>query len=415
MYGLEKNSLIVGLALLVVAMFFSSNEDRFCWSLFLIPNIRLFDELGLGFIVNILICLPFVFYFLKKILWRSSNFSGIPIMLAILLFMMECIHIPGTRNTFAPLIGWTLGFVWCCYVTLDDEINVNKSDIIYALSLGIIVSAVVYFVNNSWFAEDIINKIRIGHRFQAYASDPNYYSLYICLSLAAFTIKEKIKLFDYILMIILAGFGLMTASKMCILLMSVILIYLLVGASGATNKFLRSIVIILFGCCIVYAFWDYIEELLGILLKRTGGKNMNANTLTTGRIRLVTEYLNLLKDDASTLMFGRGFSYRIYLFTSDMKGSHNTFLDFILSWGVLGTVVLIFVISIWFKKYKKRLGITKFTKTSKFPFLILVLAFCSLSCFSAGMFFFVITFCLLQLKPVTENNDAADVQDMEEF
>ena len=410
MFGLKsRTALITSIAIFIAAVFFSSNEDRFCWSLFLIPNIRIYDSLGSTSLVNILICVPFFFYITRKFLRKQSHLNATPLVMAFLLFMMEYMHIMSSNESANSLYGWILGFMWCCYATFDKEVNINRTDIAYALAFGVICSAIIYFVNNPWFASDIINKIKVGHRFEAYANDPNYYSLYICLSLAGIVIKRNLKLFDYMLMLILMGIGLMTASKMCFLLMAVSLFYLIVGTNDTMNKYIRNFLIAVFGCCAIYIMRGYISQFIDILFQRTGGNNMNINTLTTGRYDIVAEYIELLKKDLFTFMFGKGFSYHNYLITSSMHGSHNTYLDFILAWGLSGSIVLFSVIWYWFENYKRRLSAIKYTKNSKYPFFVLALSFFSLSCFSAGMFFFVITFCLLQLEPLIKSSSSTDV------
>ena len=239
MFGLDnKAALIISMGVFIVATFFSSNQDRLCWSLFLVPNIRIYDNLGYTSFVNILLCVPFFFYISKKLVVKRTHLIVTPLIMASLLFIMEYIHIESLSVPIYQLYGWLLSFLWCHYVTLDETVSINKTDVVYALSLGIICSAVIYLVNNPWFTSDIINEIASGNRFEAYASDPNYYSLYICLSLAGLVVKRNLKLFDFILMLVLICIGFMTASKMCFLLMSINLFYLIAGTNISINIYI---------------------------------------------------------------------------------------------------------------------------------------------------------------------------------
>ena len=409
MFGLNSKIALIGsIFVYVAAICLSSNEDRFCWSLFMIPNIRIYDSLGSTSLVNILICLPFFFYLARELTIKRSFLSGAPILMAFFLFMIEFVHSLSSGNPVLPLFGWVLGFAWCCYATLDEKMRFDKSDAIHALAAGIIFSALIYFVNNPWFTSDVINKIMAGYRFEAYANDPNYFSLYICLVLAGTVIKQHLKASDYILIIVLIIFGLMTASKMCFLLMAVSIFYLIIGTNDTINKYIRNFLIVIFGCCAIFLLRDYIGQFIDILLERAGGDEMTLNTLTTGRFDVVMKYLDILENDFSTLIFGKGFTYHKILFYTFTHGSHNTYLDFILAWGLAGTAVLLFCIFYWFEQYKKKLCAVKYAKSSKYPFLVLALSFFALSCFNAGMFFFVIAFCLLQLEPVTKDNDVTE-------
>ena len=281
MFGLKsRTALIMSIVIFMVAVFFSSNEDRFCWSLFLIPNIRIYDSLGSTSIVNILLCAPLLFYILRKLMATQSHLSYTPFMMAFIPFMIEFVHILSYNESVYPLYGWILGFIWCCYITLDESISVDKSDIIYALSSGIISSAIIYLINNPWYTSDVINKIMVGYRFEAYANDPNYYSLYICISLAGIIIKQNIKVIDYILLVTLMCIGFMTASKMCFLLMAITVFYLIIGTNDNINKYIRNLLIVIFGCCILYVLRNYISRFIDILFQRTGGNNMNIRAPT---------------------------------------------------------------------------------------------------------------------------------------
>ena len=111
------------------------------------------------------------------------------------------------------------------------------------------------------------------------------------------------------------------------------------------------------------------------------------------------DYLNILFDDPMTLLFGKGFDYYKHLPAITSQQSHNTYLDIILSWGIVGTVVFLLILYTWVKKYKQKIHDVNFSFSSKLPVFILMLSFFSLSFFSAGMFFFVVSFCLIQLEP----------------
>ena len=125
------------------------------------------------------------------------------------------------------------------------------------------------------------------------------------------------------------------------------------------------------------------------------------HTLTSGRSTIMKEYIDILSTDFSTLFFGKGFSYHTRFFGAITHGAHNTYLDFILAWGIAGTVFLYGILKLWFNAYKRKVkAVEGYTIISKFPMVMLLLNFADLSCFSAGMFFIVITVALVQLRPI---------------
>ena len=104
----------------------------------------------------------------------------------------------------------------------------------------------------------------------------------MCISLASLVVKDKITRFDYILIGALVCLCFMTASKMCLGLMIINLVYLIVFTSNTQKKMGRNFVILIVICCVAFLCRDYIELFMNNLLNRAGGNNITLNTLTTG-------------------------------------------------------------------------------------------------------------------------------------
>jgi hypothetical protein len=145
---------------------------------------------------------------------------------------------------------------------------------------------------------------------------------------------------------------------------------------------------------------DFFARFFEGLIDRAGGNNMTVDTLTSNRFSIQADYLNILLTDLQTFFFGRGFSYYQHLITITSQQAHNTYFDLVLSWGIAGTLLFLLIMTQWQIQYKNRWGAQRFTRRSKIPLLVLLLCFMSLSLFDAGMFFFVIAFCMIQLEPV---------------
>lgn len=402
--GMKNNvGLFAAIGVILIAMATSSIEHKFCWSLFLIPNIRIFDNLGTTSIVNVLLIVPLAFYVIRKLFRGDIGFMVFPIISAFFLYAFEEFHIMANYMKSDSLFGWILSFITCAYFTLDEEIHIRGTDAARGLIAGIIFSTVMYFFANPEYMNGIIQNIVQGERFAAYGDDPNYFSLYICLSLACIVTKYKLSLLDYLLIAILVCIGFLTASKMCMFVMVLLLAYLIFVTNGNISKMQRGLLVLVVLAVTVTLFWEYIVQFFDNLFNRAGGSKITLNSLTTGRFNIVSEYLQILYSDASTLLFGKGFSYHLFLNTLSLRGAHNTYLDIILAWGVVGTAFFIGIISRWLRLYKKRFGEKcSYTTQGKIPFFVLLLCFFALSCFSAGMFFFIISLCILQLHPKRE-------------
>ena len=409
MLGMNVNALlIVGLLIFLVGIARSSTEHRFCWSLFLISNIRIFDNLGVTYIVNILMVLPLLYYFVWKITKEVPTVQKFPLIAGLALFLMVASYAVYYKEAVTPLIMWVMAFIWCSYVVLDSDVNVDKNDVIYALAAGVIFSALVYIIGNPEEMSDVISQLSHNYRFEAYANDPNYYSVYFCIAIAGIVIKDKISVSDYLLMLVLVCIGFLTASKMCMILMLVCIAYLIIGTTNAAGKYGRNILIFVGVCVLAYMNRELVSVFFENLFRRAGGEKTTLNTFTSGRFDIVQEYLNILRNDVSTLLVGKGFSYNTHFwgYLTKEAVAHNTYLDVIMSLGLVGGGIFIWIMAAWFKAYKKRCGANLgYTLTSKFPLAIMLLAFFALSCLDAGMFFFVVTACMLMLEPKKDNQD----------
>lgn len=397
----NKTALTLAIVDIVIAMTFSSIEHKFCWSLFLVPNIRLFDCMGTESIVNVLFVIPLVFYVFRI----NKKMTIFPMMGALSLFLLEILHRLSAGAVFWDLIGWILAFLWCAYATLDENIHVDKNDATYALVAGIIFSGVIFLINNPNMANGLVLKVLAGHRFEAYANDPNYFSTYICLAFSALVIKKRVRIIDYFLMLILLLFALLTTSKMCIILIIVDIIYFVAGTFKDSSKLLKNVITIFVFCLIVYLMRDFIRIFLEKLIDRAGGNRVTIDTLTSNRFSIVTDYLKILSNDVFTFLFGRGFSYNDVLKTTETYLAHNTYLDIVLSWGIIGAFAFSYVMHVWYEKYRERLKKEKISYQNKLPLITLLLSFFSLSSFNAGMFYFIIAYSMIQMRySLDENN-----------
>ena len=89
--------------------------------------------------------------------------------------------------------------------------------------------------------------------------------------------------------------------------------------------------------------------------------------LTTGRLDLSRMYIKSLLENPTFLIFGASNTYYNYIIIDYMKNigyyipyystAHNTYLDLILSWGIIGSILFIGFIK----------SLLKFNKSNKIP------------------------------------------------
>jgi len=406
--GVRMNAVFSFAAFLVsiIEMVTCQEEENFYYSIFLIPHIRILDATGILFLVILLIVLPLAKYFVihKSVRKDVCLYGGI-------MFFTELTHqlILGEYSNIPALICWIGAFVYCFSILFSNYgISIKNERIYSSLSIGVIFSAGAYIINNLDYARNIINEVFDGSRFKAYADDPNFYSLYICLAIAILFTLEVKTITHYISFAFLIVIGLLTASKMCFLLMAFIIVYALFSEGAKHSKkgtFTRRVVAILIGASFVCR--DYFVQFINNLLKRAGiiGSTVRSlSSVTTGRSVIIMNYIYILIANPIVLLVGAGFSYHLALSEATGHGAHNTYMDIILSWGIIG-FVLIMIMLIHFRtafrrKYKLKKGVIY-----KLPVAVLLINFLDLSCFSATMFWWIIVISVNSGVELIGNNN----------
>lgn len=392
-YGITKESSIVILMVATLLLFAIVKTDKnniFYWSFFLIPNIRFLDITGVKFLVNFLMVMPIIKYFFCYDMLKKRS---VAILMGLGLFLFETIHIIyfETYNIFFPLVSWALSFSLCIMATTDKNVLINKGDIYDSLSTGIIFSSLLYLLAEPKAV--FLNFFDFKDRFIAYADDPNYFSLYILYCLSTWILIDK-KKYRFGTFVLVAFIGFLTSSKMEFILSSLIFVYIAFNFFRKNNikKIIKKLPLIVLALTIFVSYkletiLDYCEHIIA----RMGGVGASIDTITTGRFHLQIYYLNDFVESFPNYIFGSGFNYFRFLGEPSVRGAHNTYIDILAAWGIVGSIFFFMIIYLWLLKSKCVYTQNRYLKsTSYFPIIIFCLVLCSLSCFSANMFPFML-------------------------
>ena len=123
--------------------------------------------------------------------------------------------------------------------------------------------------------------------------------------------------------------GFFTFSKSYILLLAIILVAYIIEYSKHPFKILISIAGVL-GCLLLVEYFSSIQILALIEARFTVAED--ANDLTTGRVDLWKMYIEYIFSDIRCFLVGRGFNAAAL-----RKAAHNTYIDFIYRFGIIGT------------------------------------------------------------------------------
>ena len=404
----SKMVLLAAAAVIAVTILRSSAANAFYWALFLVPNIRMLDLVGVKYLVNIIMAVPLITYFLRYGTWRISL---VALLGSFLLFVMELVH-DVALNNMSNLInigGWVLNFMLCIVVTVDSRVKLSKDDVFSALSTGVIISAVMYLISSGQTVLGIVETLEKNTRLEAFANDPNAYSMYAILAIACVINVRGRKAYRFITLALLVGLGLLTASKMGLITIvtELALIFLQIFIQNKENKELRKFawwtLAGVTGLAIV--LWDYVGIVIRNFIRRAGTddlQNIDMGEFTTGRWDILLDYLNILGQNPMCLLFGYGFGYRLHLGQARWAVAHNTYMDLFLTWGVVGTVIFLFILYLWIRDYVWARGIQKIRFIQYIPLITLLITFMALSCLSASMFPFVLAVAFIQWLPGEE-------------
>lgn len=275
-------------------------------------------------------------------------------------------------NTGSKYISWLILLIPLILSYKEEKLFEKIKNIILLYSFSMILSSVCGYymlINNLsiYTGSYIWNDGEIYFRFSGLIGDSNVYSQCILIIIASLLIiyemnKEKIV---FVMIFLLFAFGLLTYSKMNIIMMLVIFIYYSIHKSYKyikdKNKTINFIVFMLTICILIsigiYIFMKNIDsKIISSYIVR-----FNAKDLLTGRMYVYDRFISMWKEDyLKTLVAGIGFSKYIvpYRLSEALTiiYSHNIYIETISLFGVLG-MYIIFIFLFYrisrFFKYKK--------------------------------------------------------------
>ena len=411
--------LFIAIILFIIAMLLGTDFENFEICLFLIPCIRLFDITGISFVVNLFLFFPILINIARsrKICISAFLHTGF----LIIIELLHCVSLGDTSNIASNISAIT--GLYFCEILLYKHEYYNPINIFRWLSYGSIFSAICYLMAGSAYSRNLLNYINRGVRFEAFANDPNYYSMYICIAISCFFLCKSIQWHDIVIVLFDFSLCLLTYSKM-----SILVIILILGLYGfrqlsriERNRNAYRVIILAIVITVILNI-DRVESIFANIYARLVNVSQpyNIAALTTGRSTLLIGYIKQLLSNPIALIWGYGFAYVNHIGVAINANtannvSHNTILDVFLSWGMIGAIAMIYIIhSIIHKGFDHNKHYGFYNKT---PILCLLLCMFSLSCLSAGMFWYMVSATLLAVKysiDSSDNENNHEIRELEE-
>ena len=262
--------------------------------------------------------------------------------------------------------------------------------------LGFIVSIVIalfkeqipllgsIFEVNDLYIDGVETSMDI-HRFSGLSYDPNFFALIDCVLVSALLFGEKkLGLLNGIALIILVVAGFFTFSKSYVLLLAIIFAWYILTRNKAPLRTLLFIMGAVACLGLIEIVFDF--KVISLVVARFTVAD-SANDLTTGRLELWIEYLDYIINDVKCLLFGEGFNA-----LSLRKAAHNTYIEFVYHFGLVGIGLWITYFA-WCKKEVAKRGDKK--TSSGITMIILLLGIFFLNSFQFQQLWCCIFFALI--------------------
>lgn len=250
-------------------------------------------------------------------------------------------------------------------------------------------------------------------RLSGFYGDSNFYSAQLLVAITCnlfllFFEKGKVKIFTVALLLTLIYCGSLSVSKSFILILAIVLFLWLIIVFLSKKKGKLKIFVLLCSIIVgilIVCFGLFSEEIDMYMVRFE--MVSNASSLTTGRSDIFENYLHFFYNNPLMLVFGQGYTEILYSEFNN-RASHNTIIQAIYQFGIIGTMVLAMWIICLAKSFKE-----KITNKTIIYVGLLITAFVGLFAswlaldmlFFDDFFYFITMFLLLRTYMIKRLNE----------
>ena len=299
---------------------------------------------------------------------KSVNFNRrkIQILLMIIFFdLLRCLIFSALKMSASAIIGVPILYlcILCGFTVFEGrtyfELKTFMINFIEGTILSIIYGFMVRFIEGGF--ESALVNTSIINRNEGASGDPNYYGLYMCISIAFIILmmflekKYSIKRFALIFLMIFMGMS--SSSRMFYMIASIeIIILLFFMVSRIFNRdWIKIILIFTILIFTIYYCNDIILKNIEYVFSRLDTNDLSE--LTNGRNDLVKMYMDFMNNDIFKMLFGFGIAqYNIR--SGILAYAHNAYIELYIAVGWIGIMVIttsiiyFFIKSLRFKNFK---------------------------------------------------------------
>lgn len=284
-----------------------------------------------------------VFFFLTVAKMAISHRKiDIRLFVLVALFLAYNFAFFGTRGITA-LITMASGILLLYYLRQE---NISLKVVTVVFTAGICLASVLALLRQqlpviNGFIREITLKtgfLEYANRFSGLSGNPNYFTMDVIMAQAALVVlmhREKKQTLYLICFGILTVFGFMSVSQSYLLAwILLVFFWFILSLQKGISGFVRFVFIgvLMLAVMGIFAF-DYIELFAFRIMKSIQG---GATNITTGRTDIWKDYLEAIMQNLKILFFGNGINTTI----STGRATHNTYLEYVFYFGIVGTSLL---------------------------------------------------------------------------
>lgn len=345
----------------IIAIFLLTEDNALCFMMMIMPFANIFkSSAGTQSFFTYLLLFYILCFFVKRRCISKMFLITVGFLSVYLVFQMcFSLNILRTVKFVANLL-----FIYLA-VSCSTTHNAKKMCLYYifgvAASSAVAALNIIPNLNNYIGTEDMWLQNEQVLRFTGMYADPNYYSVNLIISLCLIIILNHKKYLSIIPAICLGGlmtfFVAMTLSKSAFLML-VLPLGLLMYSKLNKRNYLLFFGVLVAGIVVVnLLFSGKIAIFNNVLLRITNASDIDS--LTTGRSNIWNMYCEFLFDNLNSLLFGGGFGAELI----GKHAAHNTYIDLIYYFGIIGTVLvlLVFGVLINLKKNTAKLNLLNYS------------------------------------------------------
>ena len=309
-------------------------------------NSALYDDIGFKYLFNFAIVIS---VFKLMIIYKQKlNKKNLFLYIIVLLWEILLILKSNDFTGWLSLVSWASSYILLIAYSTNKE-NVDFSDIYKYFATGF---AMAFLCG----ATHPINRYGINiptkFRYTGLLRDPNYYSMdAIFLIFSAPTYAKLNNKKPLIYMLLFFALGITSISKTFIILVIIGVFLKIISKLDRLKIKTKNIFLFIIGFTILIII--LIQNNILEVVKEKYLYRRDTTTLFTGRDYIQSYYLNELFSSPSNLLLGNSVTKYSKIMGIGQeagreffieKSAHNTYLDILLSWGVIGTGIYFFFI-----------------------------------------------------------------------